>query len=144
MAWLVVTFSFCICKQREGVPKFPGRVSPDKAKHKWGNKKSYLTKGDKLLNAVFGLLTTLNTYCKGWYWSWSSNTSATWCKELTHWKRPWCWERLKAKVKGGHRGWNHWLASLTQWTWVWANSRREWETGKPGVLQSMKSRRVRH
>ena len=38
---------------------------------------------------------TLNIYWKDWYWSWSSNTLATWYKELTHWKRPWCWERLK-------------------------------------------------
>ena len=40
-------------------------------------------------------------------WSWSSsNTLATWCEELTHWKRPWCWERLKAKREGGGRGWD--------------------------------------
>ena len=63
-------------------------------------------------------------------WSWRSDTLATWCKELTHWKRPWCWERLMT-------GWNGWMASLAQWTWVWANSGRWWSTGKPGVLQSM-------
>ena len=40
--------------------------------------------------------------------------------------------------------WNGWMASPTQWIWVWANSRRQWRTGKPGVLQSMASRRVRH
>ena len=49
-------------------------------------------------------------------WSWSSNTLATWCKELTHWKRPWCWEILKAGGEGDNRGWDGWLASLTQWT----------------------------
>ena len=38
-----------------------------------------------------------------------------------HWKRSWCWERLRA---GGARGWDGWMASLTQWTWVWASSRR--------------------
>ena len=47
-----------------------------------------------------------------------------WSKELTHWKRPWCWERLRAGGKGGNRGWDGWMASLTQWTWVWANSKR--------------------
>ena len=41
---------------------------------------------------------------KDWCWSWSSNTLATWCKEPTHWKRPWCWERLKAKGEGGGSG----------------------------------------
>ena len=52
------------------------------------------------------------------------STLATWCEELTHWKRPWCWERLKAKEEGGGRGWDGWMASLTQWTWIWANSGR--------------------
>jgi len=43
----------------------------------------------------------------------------TWCEELTHWKRPWCWERLKAGGEGADRGWDGWMASVTQWTWVW-------------------------
>ena len=55
--------------------------------------------------------------------SWNSNPLATWFKELTHWKRPWCWERLKAGEVDG-RGWDGWMASLTQRTWVWASSRR--------------------
>ena len=61
-----------------------------------------------------------------------------WCEELTHWKRPWCWERLKAGGEGDGRGWDSWMASLTQWTWVWANSGRWWRTGKPvhGVAES--------
>ena len=69
---------------------------------------------------------------------------ATWCEELTHWKRPWCWERLKAGGEGDDRGWDGWLASLTRWTWVWASSGSWWRTGKPGVLQFMGSQRVRH
>ena len=80
---------------------------------------------------------TLNTHWKDWCWNWSSNTLATWCIEPTHWKRPWCWERLKAGGEGNGRGWDGWMASPTQWTWVWANSGRQWRTGKPGMLQSM-------
>ena len=56
-------------------------------------------------------------------------------KELTHWKRPWCWERLKAGGEGDKRGQDGWMASWTQWTWVWASSGRWWRTGNPGVLQ---------
>ena len=56
----------------------------------------------------------LNIYWKDWCWSWSSNTLATWCKELTYWKRPWCWERLKAGGEGDDRGWDGWMASPTQ------------------------------
>ena len=81
---------------------------------------------------------------KDWCWSWSSNTLATWCKELTHWKRPWCWERLKAGGEGDDRGWDGWMASPTQWTWVWVNSGSWWWIGRPGVLQSMGSQRVGH
>ena len=77
-------------------------------------------------------------------WSRSSNTLANWCEELTHWKRLWGWERLKAKGEGGnirqHVGWHHWLnghefvQTLESWWW----------TGKPGILQSLGSQRVRH
>ena len=66
-------------------------------------------------------------------------------EELTHLKRPWCWERLKAGGEGDKRRWDGWMASLTQWTWVWTTSSgRWWRTGKPGVLQSMGSQRVGH
>ena len=68
--------------------------------------------------------------------NWSSNILATWCEELIHWKRPWCWERLKAGGEGDNRGWDGWMASPTRWTWVWINSRSWWWTGRPGVLQS--------
>ena len=69
---------------------------------------------------------------------------STWREELTHWKRPWCWERLKEGGEGDDRGWDGWMASPTWWTWVWVNSWSWWWTGKPGVLQSMGSQRVRH
>ena len=80
---------------------------------------------------------------KDWCWSCNSNTLATWCKKLTQ-KRPWCWERLRAGGEGDDKGWDDWMASLTQWTSVWVNSRNWWWTGRPGVLQSMGSQRVRH
>ena len=75
---------------------------------------------------------------------WSFNTLVTWCKEPTHWKRPWCWERLKAKREGGGKGWDGEIASLTQWTWIWAKSGRYWRTGEPGWLQCVVLQRVGH
>ena len=69
-----------------------------------------------------------------WCWSWNSNTLATWWEELTHWKRSWCWERLKVEGEGDNRGWDAWMASSTQRTWVWVNSGSWWWTQKPAVL----------
>ena len=75
-------------------------------------------------------------------WSWSSNTLATSSKELTHWKRPWCWERLRAE--GDDRGWDSWMASPTRRTWVWVDSGSWWWTGMPGVLRFVGLQRVGH
>ena len=62
----------------------------------------------------------MNIHWKDWCWSRSSNTLVTWCEELTHWKRPWCWGRLKAGGKGDDKGrMRCWMASPTQWTWFW-------------------------
>ena len=72
------------------------------------------------------------------------NTLATWWEELTHLKRPWRWERLKAGGEGDDRGGDGWMASPTQWTWVWVNSGSWWWTRKPDVLQSMGSQSIRH
>ena len=67
----------------------------------------------------------LNIHWKDWRWSWISNTLAIWCKELTHWKRPRCWERMKAGGEADDRGRDsNSVASATQWVWVWANSRK--------------------
>ena len=71
-------------------------------------------------------------------------TLATSYEELTHWKRPRCWEGLGAGGEGDDRGWDGWTASLTRWTWVWVNSRSWWWTGRPGVLRFMGSQRVGH
>ena len=77
----------------------------------------------------------LNIHWKDWCWS--SNTLATWCEELTHWKRSWCWGRLKARGEGDDRGWDGWMASPTPCMWVWASSGRQWKTAKTGMLQPM-------
>ena len=58
--------------------------------------------------------------------------------------KDWCWERLRAGGERGNRGWDGWMASPAQWTWVWANSGRLWRAGKPGVMQSMGLQRVGH
>ena len=83
----------------------------------------------------------MNIHWKDWCWSWKSNTFATWCEELTHLKRSWCWERLKARGEGDDREWDGWMASLTQWTWVWINlelvmDREAWRAAVRGVAKS--------
>ena len=98
------------------------------------------TLGKRRYFVIFILFTY---HWKDWCWSWNSNTLATWCKELTHWKRPWCWERLRAGGEGD-RGWDGWMASLTQWTWVWVDSGSWWWTRRPGMLRFMGSQRVGH
>ena len=67
-------------------------------------------------------------------------------KNWLFWKEssPWCWGRLRAGGQGDNRGWDGWMASPTQWTWVWVNSGSWWWTGRPDVLQFMGSQRVRH
>ena len=84
-------------------------------------------------------------HLKDWCWSCNSNTLATWLEELTHLQRPWCWERLRVWGEGDDRGRDGQMASPTQWTWVWVNSRGCWWTGRPCVLlQFMGLQRVRH
>ena len=73
-----------------------------------------------------------------------SNILATWWEEPTHRKRSWWWERLKAGGEGDNRGWDVWMASSTQWAWVWVNSGSWWWRGSPGMLQSMELQRVGH
>ena len=114
------------------------------------NKKGWMLKNWCFLTVVFGKTLESPLDCKeippnnpkgnlSWIfigrtdgWSWNSNPLATWCKGLTHWKRPWCWERLKAG-EGDDRGWDGWMASLTQWTWFWANSGRQQRTEEAGA-----------
>ena len=66
-----------------------------------------------------------NIHWKDWCWSWNPNTLATWCKELTHLKSLWCWERVKVGGEGDNRGWDGWMALLTYGR-VWA---KLWELG---------------
>ena len=72
------------------------------------------------------------------------NTLVTWYEELTHLKTLWCWERLKAGRGGDNRGWDSWMASPTQWTWVWVDSGSWWWTRRPGLLQFTESQSVGH
>ena len=84
------------------------------------------------------------------YWSFSFSISLSndiqglFLLGLTHLKRPWCWERLRAGGEWDDRGWDGWMASPTRWTWVWADSGSWWWTGRPGMLQFMGSQRVGH
>ena len=84
----------------------------------------------------------LGVHWKDWCWSWNCNNLATWCEQLTQWKRPWCWERLRAGGEGDDRGWDGRMASPTRWTWVWVDSRSWWWTERPAVLRCMGSQRV--
>ena len=75
--------------------------------------------------------------------SWNSNTSATWWEELTHWKRPWGWERLKAGGEGDYTGWDDWMTSPTQWTCVSARSESWWWEGrKEGKTKDITTRDI--
>ena len=75
-----------------------------------------------------------------------AETPIFWPRHAKSWLigRLWSWEALRAGGEGGNRGWDGWMASLTQWTWVWVNSGGWWWTGRPGVLQFMGSQRVGH
>ena len=88
--------------------------------------KNYFSKGIRERRSVLGV------HWKDWYWSWNSSTLATWYDELTHWKRLWCWERLRAGGEGDNRRWDGWMATPTRWTWVWVNSGSWWWRGRPG------------
>ena len=86
----------------------------------------------------------LAVHWKDWCWRWNSNTLATWCEELTHLKRPLWWERLRAGKERDDRRWDGWMASPTQWTWVWVDSGSWWWTGRPDMLRFMGWQRVGH
>ena len=96
------------------------------------------------LTSPFWRRSALGFLWKEWCWNWDSHTLGTCCEELTSLKRPWCWEQLKVGEEGVDRGWDGWMASLTQWTWVWVDSGSWWWTGRPGVLHSRGLQKVGH
>ena len=67
---------------------------------------------------------------------WPSDVKSRLLGKDSNGRKDWGW-----KEKWGDRGWDGWMASLAQWTCVWANSGRWWRTGKPGVLLSVGSQR---
>ena len=88
---------------------------------------------------------TLNIHQKDWCWSWRSNTLVTGCKELISvLENTLMLGKIEGKREGGSRGWDGWIASLTQWTRIRANCGRQWRTEKPGGLQSVMLQRVGH
>ena len=84
----------------------------------------------------------LNIHWKDWCWSWNSKTLATPHEEMTHLERSWCWGWLKVGGEGDEKGWDGWMSSPNQWTWVRASFETSWCTGRPEIQQSMGSQRV--
>ena len=86
-------------------------------------------------------LSSLDIHWKDWCWSWRSNTLAIWCKELTHWKRPWCWEKLTAGGEGDDRGWDGWMHHRLNGhefgqTLGDGEGREAWQAAVPAVTKS--------
>ena len=75
-----------------------------------------------------------------------ADTPILWPPDVKSWhlKSPWCWERLKARGEWDNRGWDGWMASPTQWTWVWVKSGSWWWIGRPDMVGSMGLPRVGH
>ena len=75
-----------------------------------------------------------------------AETPVLWPPHAKSWLigKDWCWEGLGAGGEGDDRGWDDWMASPTQWMWVWVNSGSWWWTGRPGVLRFMGSQKVGH
>ena len=101
--------------------------------------KSLALQGDP--TSPFWRRSALGFLWREWCWSWNSNTLPTSYEELTHWKRPWCWEGLGSGGEGDDRGWD---VREFGCTWVWVNSGSWWWKGRPGVLRFVESQRVGH
>ena len=102
---------------------------------------------EKTLESPFDCMEIQPVHCRGdqfLVFIGRTGTLGIWCWELTHLKRPRCWERLRAGGEGDYRGWAGLMASLTQWTWIWVVSESWLWIGRPGMLQSIGSQIVRH
>ena len=108
---------------------------------------------EKTLESLFDCKDIQPVYSKG-NQSWvffggndaKAETPVRWPPHAKSWLtgKDWCWEDLEAGGEGDDRGWDGWMASPIQWTWVWVNSRSWWWTGRSVVLQFMGSRRDGH
>ena len=94
------------------------KMGEEPAAHRLGKERRAMWLAVILASCVYWRIKRVNTLVH------RHSALAAGCLELIHGKRPWYWERLKAGGEGGDRGWNRYIASLTQWTWVWANSER--------------------
>ena len=81
---------------------------------------------------------------KDWCWSWSSNSFGYLMWRADSFEKTLMLGKTEGRRRGDGRRQDGWMASLTQWAWVWTSSKRRWRTGKPGVLQAMASQRVQH
>ena len=122
----VTPFSFCLQSFQESVSFPVSQLFASGVQSIWASFLASVLPMNTHGWSPVGLTVKRVYLLRNWCWSWNSNTLASWCEELTHLKRPWYWERLRAGVKGDDRGWVSWMSSLTQWTWVWVNSRSLW------------------
>ena len=146
-SWVLVCTRFCLCPPRVCFPVlckfwqlFGGKAPAPVTVHCWPIPPQETLEHRRHSNSALDGKEIQPVHPKGnQSWIFIGTDAEAECEELTHLKRPWCRERLKAGGEGGNRRWDGWMASLTQWTWVWVNSGSWRWTGRPGGLPSMGS-----